>query len=66
MYLRTVDGKWYVYRLHGAVFVSWVTAKDRHQATLFQLPNVNQWKTLLEAQTGLSLEAISPAAVLRE
>ena len=50
--IATADGRWFVHRLHGVCYVSWVSAKDKEEAELFPAELGQQWLEILQEMTG--------------
>jgi len=59
MWIRTKDG-WYIYRLQGALFVSFISEADKANADFFPVDKVEAWLELLTDMTGKELEAVEP------
>lgn len=59
-WIRTKDGEWYVHKLRGTVYISWVQKKHREHAEIFPADNIEKWVKLLSDMTGLNLEVVFP------
>ena len=55
--IRTTDGQWYIHRLHGSQFVSFVSSKDRYYAESFG-ENVGEWVALFGGMVVGELEFV--------
>lgn len=51
--IATADGRWFVHRLHGVCYVSWVSAKDKAEAERFPAERSQQWLENLKEMTGM-------------
>lgn len=51
--IATADGRWFVHRLHGVCYVSWVSAKDKAEAERFPSERSQQWLENLKELTGM-------------
>ena len=51
--IATADGRWFIHRLHGVCYVSWVSAKDKEEAERFPLERSQQWLENMKEITGL-------------
>ena len=53
--LKAKHMDWYIFQLHGAVFVSWVSAQDKDNACRFSADKVDGWEPILEEMGGVEL-----------
>lgn len=60
MWIRTVDGKWYVFEVRGVVHLSWVQASDKAHAAVFPEDKIDDWVKLLGDMAEVVLEAVEP------
>ena len=60
MWIRTKDGSFYVHNIHGAVYASWVSKKDKANSAYFPRNKIDQWLELLAVTADLELEAVEP------
>ena len=51
--IATADGRWFVHRLHGVCYASWVSAKDKEEAERFPLDRSQQWLENMKEVTGM-------------
>lgn len=51
--IATADGRWFIHRLHGVCYVSWVSAKDKAEAERFPSERSHQWLENLKEMTGM-------------
>ena len=51
--IATADGRWFIHRLHGVCYVSWVSAKDKEEAERFPLERSQQWLENMKEMTGM-------------
>jgi len=51
--IATADGRWFVHRLHGVCYVSWVFAKDKEEAERFPAERSQEWLENLKEMTGM-------------
>ena len=60
LWIRTIqEPHWYISKIHGVVYLSWVTKKDREDyACSFPIFNIDKWLELMEDMSGLKLEAL--------
>ena len=57
-YLKTQDG-FYVYRIHGVVFVSFVPENAREHAAPFELDGIDSWIGILSELSGRKLISVA-------
>ena len=58
MWIRTIEGGWYVHEVRGAVYLSWVSEKDREKAAQFPAKDIGNWIVILESMSGMRLQAV--------
>jgi hypothetical protein len=51
---------WYVFRLHGVNFISWVSEKDRCEALDFDIFKAKKWTEILSNLSEMELECVDP------
>lgn len=59
MWIRTLDGKWYVHEVRGG-YLSWVSEKDNARAAVFPDSRIFEWIVLMESMSDLRLQAVTP------
>lgn len=58
MWLRTIDGKWYVHELRGVVYVSWISYRNRSHALTFPEDKILEWQKIVEDISGMGLNYV--------
>jgi hypothetical protein len=61
MWLRNNQG-YFVAEIHGAVYVTWVTEKDKAHAAEFPIHTLTWWIEMIAKVTGETVEAVEPVA----
>jgi hypothetical protein len=51
--ISTADGRWFIHRLHGVCYVSWVEARDKAEAERFPPERSQQWLENMQQMTGM-------------
>ena len=59
MWIKTKDG-WYLHEVRGVCFVSWVSEKDKANATVFPKDKIDGWLILMSDLSGKDLIAVEP------
>ena len=48
----------YIHEIRGAVYVSWVSAKNKNEALLFPSITISSWRDVLSEMTGFDLNIV--------
>ena len=60
MWIRTLDRKWYICEIRGAVFVTWVSDADKAHAAVFPENAALEFIAAFENMSGMRLQAVRP------
>lgn len=58
MWIRTKDGVFYLHKIYGVSFASWVVSKDKEKATVVPKEDSKEWLELIASMSSLDLELV--------